>query len=349
MTILVDIVHPADVHFFRLAIRKWERRGHQVVVTARDKEMTIELLKSYKLNFECISYQGKGLYGLAKELVVRDFRLYCIARRIKPDVLIGFAGISVAHVAWLLGKPSIVFYDTEFARLSNMLTYPLATVVCTPACYDGNIGTKQIRFPGYKELAYLHPHRFTPDPLVVQEAGVDHRRRFFIMRFVGWGAAHDVGEKGLSLPNKIRFVKELSKHGQVLISSEGKLPETLRPYQLSIDVEKIHHVMAFASLYVGESATMASESAVLGVPAIFIATTGRGYTTDQQEKFGLLFNFSDKEQDRAFEKMKELLARPLVKEEWMQRRERMLSETIDVTKWIVDFIESYPTNRYRNA
>ena len=34
MTILVDIVHPADVHFFNLAIRKWEKKGHHVAITA---------------------------------------------------------------------------------------------------------------------------------------------------------------------------------------------------------------------------------------------------------------------------------------------------------------------------
>ena len=61
MTILVDIVHPADVHFFKHAIREWKRKGHQVVVTARDKDMTIKLLQSYDLTFDCISYQVKDL------------------------------------------------------------------------------------------------------------------------------------------------------------------------------------------------------------------------------------------------------------------------------------------------
>jgi predicted glycosyltransferase len=70
----------------------------------------------------------------------------------------------------------------------------------------------------------------------------------------------------------------------VFISSESRLPEELSPYNLPISVDKMHHLMAFANLYIGESATMASECAVLGVPAIFIATTGRGYTTEQEQK-----------------------------------------------------------------
>lgn len=342
MKILVDIVHPADVHFFKHAIREWERRGHHVTVTARDKEMALQLLKAHAIEFQCISSQGKGLWGLARELAVRDFRLYRIARKVRPDVLVGFTGISVAHIGWLLGKPSIVFYDTEFAHLSNMLTYPLATVICTPACYNGVVGAKQVKFVGYKELAYLHPRRFTPDADVVRKIGVDPESRFFVVRFVSWGAAHDLHERGLSSMNKIRFVEELSKYGRVLISSEGKLPEALVKYQSPVSDDRMHHAMAFASLYVGESATMASECAVLGVPAIFIATTGRGYTAELEGKYGLVLNFSDRDQDRAFDKMKELLADPDLKQQWKKRRERMLGDKIDVTEWMVDFVENYP-------
>src|SRR5262245_533153 len=111
MRILLDIDHPAYVHFFKHAIKAWERRGHKVVVAARDKEMTLHLLKSYRLEFNCISSQGKGLLGLAKELLIRDFHLYRIARTLQPDVLLGFSGVSAAHVGKLLGKPSIIFSD----------------------------------------------------------------------------------------------------------------------------------------------------------------------------------------------------------------------------------------------
>jgi predicted glycosyltransferase len=345
MRILVDIVHPADVHFFKHAIRDWKGRDHQVMITARDKEMTLQLLESYGFTFRCISAQGKGLWELAKELLVRDARLCAIARWFQPDILTGFSGISVAHVGTLLRKPSIVFYDTEFARLSNALTYPLATVVCTPTCYRGSIGAKQLRFSGYKELAYLHPCRFTPNPRIVEDLGVDHTHPYFIVRFVGWGAAHDLREKGLTNANKIKLVQELTKHGRVLISSEGKLPDALTPYRSPISVEKMHHVMAFATLYIGESATMASECAVLGVPAIFIATTGRGYTTELEQRYGLVFTFSDEEQNLAFYKIQELLARPHLREEWMARRQHMLAEKIDVTSWVVDLVENYPAKR----
>ena len=41
-------------------------------------------------------------------------------------------------------------------------------------------------------------------------------------------------------------------------------------------------------LYIGEGATMASECAMLGTPAMYINTLGAG-TLEEQEKYGLIF------------------------------------------------------------
>jgi uncharacterized protein len=341
MRILVDIVHPADVHFFKYAIKEWQDKGYKVLITARDKDIALQLLRAYKFQFKCISSQAKGLWSMACELMVRNLRLLRIAQNFGPNVLVGFTGISIAHIGKLLRKPSIVFYDTEFAWLSNALTYPLATLICTPSCYNGQIGPKHIRFNGYKELAYLHPHHFRPDPKVLQDSGIDIRTKFFVVRFVSWEAAHDRREKGLSYENKIRFVKELSKYGRVFISSEGDLPRELSLYKSPISVDKMHHLMGFAHLYIGESATMASECAVLGVPSIFIATTGRGYLDEQQKKYGLTFNYSDNQQEEAFRRMIELLEKKTLKQEWLKKRDKMLSEKIDVSEWTVQFLEKY--------
>lgn len=52
----------------------------------------------------------------------------------------------------------------------------------------------------------------------------------------------------------------------------------------------MHDVQAAAALFVGESATMASESVVLGTPSIYIDEVGRGYT-DEEAREGLLWMF----------------------------------------------------------
>ena len=141
---------------------------------------------------------------------------------------------------------------------------------------------KQIKYSGYQELAYLHPARFIPDPVIRQVLGVGIKEKYVILRFVAWGASHDYGHKGIALENKFKAVKEFANFAKVFISAEGSLPAELETLRLKIPPEKMHDVLAFASLIFSESATMVSEAAVLGVPGIYIDSTGRYYTRDQK-------------------------------------------------------------------
>jgi uncharacterized protein len=50
--ILIDILHPAHVHFFRNIRGEMVDRGHEVLITARDKDRSVELLERYDLPFE---------------------------------------------------------------------------------------------------------------------------------------------------------------------------------------------------------------------------------------------------------------------------------------------------------
>ena len=76
MRVLFDIVHPANVHFFKHAIFALKERGSDVMVTARKKSITCDLLDKLGIEYTCISELGKGPLGLAQELVVRCGRLF---------------------------------------------------------------------------------------------------------------------------------------------------------------------------------------------------------------------------------------------------------------------------------
>ena len=193
-------------------------------------------------------------------------------------------------------------------------------------------------YAGYHELAYLHPNRFTPDPAVLAEFGVSPGEPYSIVRFVSWQAVHDRRERGLSAKQKRHLVEVLQRRGRVLISSEGALTGDLAGLAARGPVEKIHHLIAHARLVVGESATMSSEAAVLGVPAVYIATTGRGYTDDQERRYGLVRHFTEDQYDMALTAIEEILAAPPAT--WHDARQRLLAEKIDVTAWMTDYFES---------
>jgi len=69
MRILIDISHPAHVHFFKHASRIWQEHGHAVKFVARNKEITFQLLEDYQIPYRGLSTIRKGLAGLGVELI----------------------------------------------------------------------------------------------------------------------------------------------------------------------------------------------------------------------------------------------------------------------------------------
>jgi predicted glycosyltransferase len=342
MRILIDIGHPAHVHQFRNAIHLLEARGHDVLVTSRNKEVTFALLDKYSIPYVKVGDYANNNIKKAINMFKIDAELYSVTSKFQPDILIGGVGnVYIAHVSWLLRRPSILFNDTEHGKLQDQLSYPFTTTICTPSCYTRDLGEKQVRYNGYHELAYLHPDRFTPNPAVLTELGLAEGDPFIIVRFVSWEASHDVGQHGIH--DKVGLVKALEQYGRVLITSEGALPEELQPYQIRVSPEKLHDLLYYATLYVGDGGTTASEAAVLGTPAIFISTLYCGYQLDE-EKYGLLYLFSDPVSGvkNGLRKAVALLNDPNLKENAYLNRLKLLEDKIDVTEFMVWFVENYP-------
>ncbi|NDY95225.1 DUF354 domain-containing protein [Wenzhouxiangella limi] len=338
MRILFDITHPAHVHFFRNPIRMLVDAGHVVKVTSRDKDCTLQLLDRFGIPNECLSDQNSGgILGMAGELLLRDSRLFRVARDFRPDVLAAIGGIWVAQVGWLLRKPSVVFYDTETARLQNALTYPFATRIVVPECYTGKLPEhKAVRYRGYHELSYLHPNYFTPRREIALENGLAPDGDTFLIRLVSWKASHDVGLKGWSAELLGAVVDTLRSRGRVVISAEGDLPAHLRSLRYCGDTAQIHHLMAFCRASVGESATMTSECVVMGVPAVYAATESRGYVNEQAERYGMVKIAPAVQCDEIICAIEAIL--DVREEEIEKRHRRLLDETVDVTGAVVSQI-----------
>ena len=334
MKVLVDVCHPAHVHFFKNAIREWRAEGHGVHVTSRLKDVAVPLLDALGIAHEPLSGAKAGAGGLARELVSRDAAMIRTVRREKPDVLVALGGTFAAHAGFATRTPSVVFYDTECARLQNLITYPLATRVVVPRCYAAWLPPWSERYAGYHELAYLRPNRFTPDRAVALANGLAASGDTFLVRCVSWQANHDIGERGWSAATLRAVAAFLAQRGRVLISSEAELPPDLQPYRYAGAPAALHDVLAHCRLLVGESATLASEAAVLGVPAIYAAHTGRGYTDEQESRYGLVANIRAITPEAIVAAMDRLLAES--KDAIAARRQRLLDDTVDVVDVIKD-------------
>jgi len=344
MKILVEIGHPGHVHHFKNMIWELEKDGHEIKIVSVDKDIALNLLDAYGFSYEKLEKNYKSLAGKLFGLIVKDVRLLKIAKKFKPDMFISRVSPHSAHVSRLLHKPHISFNDTEHAKFSDMLAIPFTDVICTSTSFKRDLGIKQVRSDGYTELAYLHPNYFTPNPVVLDELGLSKEDTFMILRFVSWEASHDVGQCGFDLQTKKELVKEIEKRAQVFITSEKTLTNDFEKYKITIPPEKIHDLLYYATMYIGEGATMASEAAVLGTPAIYVNTLRLGYLDEQEEKYGLVYNFTNPEtaQKNAVAKAVKLLEDENLKKKWQRKKEKLLSEKIDVTKFMTDFIENYP-------
>lgn len=341
MRVLIDIGHPAHVHLFKNLAWKLQERGHTVLFTCRDREHVLRLLQIYGFVFENFGRHYKKLSGKLWGLVKNELQMLNTALIFKPDLFISHGSTIAAHTSFLINKPHIALEDT-FNMEQVRLCMPFTEIVLTGDYDHISLGKKEIRYPGYHELAYLHPNVFTPDERVLDRLGVGKGERYCIVRFVAWAATHDVGMKGMKFENKLRLIKELSQHMKVFISSEAVLPNELKEYQIRILPENMHSALAFATLFVGESSTMATEAAVLGVPAVFIHDTLLGLTTDMAKK-GLLLQFSSSDSDQmlAIENAIEL-ANEKDSSNYQNIREKMLKDKIDVSAFMLWFVVNYP-------
>jgi len=65
-----------------------------------------------------------------------------------------------------------------------------------------------------------------------------------------------------------------------------------------------------------------------------------GYLVDQEKKYGLGFRTDNLE--LAFETAFQWIKRDDLKTEWSKKREKLLKEKIDVSAFLIWFIENYP-------
>jgi len=344
MKILFGTSHPKHVYIFKNVIANLMERGHDVKVIAVEKEITVYLLTQFDMPYVVI---GKNQPKICRKLLVLpkwEYITYKIAKEFKPDTFIGRALPHLAHVSAILKKLFIIFEDTEVATALHKITLPFADAIVTPNCYKGDFGKKHIHFDGYFELAYLHPNYFKPNPAILEELNLSKEDKFVILRFVAWQASHDVGQSGFDLETKRRLVKEIEKYAQVFITSEKPLSKEFEKYRITIPPHKIHDLLYYAQMLVGDTQTMTTEAGILGTPAIrcnsFVGENDMGNFIELEKKYDLIYSYRDP--DKALSKALELLKTDNLKREWQKKREKLLSEKIDVTKFIVEFIENYP-------
>jgi len=347
MNILVFLGHPAHFHLFKHTIRYLRSNGNKIDIVIKKKDILEDLLNRADMEYINLLPNGRdnGTLGILKGVLKKDYSLLKHCIRCRPDIMFGTSA-EIAHIGRLLGIPAIVFEEDDVSVIREFaaMTYPFADHIISPvSCNNGRWNGKTIFYDGYHKLAYLHPNRFQPDKEIVRKYFLNDRP-YFLLRFAGLNAHHDNGITGFSDTIAFQLITMLKEYGDVYISSERKLAPEFEPYVLDIDVHDIHHIMAYAKLYIGDSQSMAVEAAVLGTPSIrFSDFSGRiGVLEELEKKYGLTYGINPNQPQVLLKTVKMLFETSHLDETFQSRRKRMLQDKIDVTAFFQWFIEHYP-------
>jgi predicted glycosyltransferase len=346
MNIIIDIGHPAHVHLYKHFIQEMTGKGNGLFVTVKHIPDALELLDIYQIPYIHLGTKSDSLKGKLLNQFRYDWLIYRLVRKNRIQFGVG-SSISIAHISKLTGMTSFIFDDDDSAvePLFVKFGHPFSDYVVTPECLaHENYGEKHITYPGFHELAYLHSNRFQPDPGVLDDLDLSEENSFFVLRFNSFKAHHDIGARGISGKDKKMLVDLLRHHGRVLITCEGEIDPEFSEHRVGLSPEKIHSLLYYAKMFISDSQTMTSEAAVLGTPAIRCNSfVGRiSYLEEQEHRYGLTYGFTPDRGEQMLQKVKSLLGKPDLKDEWQRRRQKMLSDKIDVTAFMVWFVENYP-------
>lgn len=347
MNILIDIAHPAHIHLTRNVYFKLIGNGHKVIVTVKDIPAAISLLKRYEIPYVFLGKKSDSLLG--KLLMQLIYNLKITLLIYKHNIAIGFgSSLTLAQLSKFTRMKSIILDDDDddVEPLFVKYAHPYTDVILTPRSIKRK-SKNTIYYNGYHELSYLHPNQFKPDSSVLSEIGLLNNEPFFILRFNSFKAHHDIGVQGLSIESKRKLISLLSKYGKIFITTERDIDDEFKNLQLIIAPEKIHSLMYYATMFIGDSQTMTSEASILGTPAIKCNTfAGKlSIPNEFEKKYGLCFSFLPNEQDNFFIKINELLVTPDLKSKFRRQANEMLVEKINVTDFFVWFIENYPDSK----
>lgn len=338
--------HPAHYHLFKHGINHFIEAGYRVKVGIVRKDVLEDLVKAEKWDYVNLFPEGRRsdwlpvLVTAVMNLIKAEIRLFAWNRQDKPHLLIGTEG-TLAHTGTMLKIPSILFNEDDTkATPENLVFYPFAKRLVLPECCDpGKWVSKRVSYKGYHELAYLHPDVFTPDPDIARRV-LGEDGPYFILRLASLTASHDAGVSGIDNAIARRVIELLKPHGRVFITAERPLRSEFEPYRLKIDPKDIFHVLAEAELCIGDSQTMAAESAVLGTPSIrFNGFVGRlGYLEELERTYHLTRGVPSGQHEELYRVIEEFLAMPCRKETWRNRRTVMFDECADVRQVMIQAI-----------
>jgi uncharacterized protein len=350
MKYLFFFVHPSKFHVFRNTINFLIKNGHQVKILITSKDVLEDLIKTEEWDYVNIFPEGRKIkfihpYISAAINTIRT--VYRISKYTHDKYDLFITDDLLVVNGWYRKIPTILFQDDDVTAVpeSEILHYFTKYILTQEYSNMGKNSHKKIPMRSFKELGYLHPNKFKPCYSIVEKINPG-KDRYFVLRLVSLKSTHDAGKNGLTDADVYRMISTLEKKGKVFITSERRLGSALEKYRLKVPVEKLAHILYYADFLISDSQTMSAEAGVLGTPYIrYNDFVGRiSYLEDLEMNYILGFGIKTNNKDLLFNKIEFLLNHQNIKNDWKEKRKKMLLEKTDLTDFMIWLFEGYPAS-----
>jgi uncharacterized protein len=268
MRVWVDLTNSPHVLVMRPVVRALERRGAEVLITARDFAQTLQLCERHGLACEAIGrHRGGGVAPKALGLASRSGALVRWARGRRIDVALGHGSNDIAVAARLLRIPSSTAFDYEWAKVQHHVNCRLVQTVVVPDAIPperlrryGATPAKLRRYPGLKEEYYLAD--FEPDPAVLGELGLDPSRPIAVVRTPPAVSLYHRFEN----PLFAQVLDRLRGSQAVVLPRTPEQRAELGGFVVPERAIDAQSLIAYADLVISAGGTMNREAVALGTP-----------------------------------------------------------------------------------
>lgn len=286
MRVLFYFVHPAKYHLFRVTINEL-MKDSSVDIVINSKDVLEELVKNEGWKYTNIFPKGRNVSS--KPSVVKSgFKFILTVLRLEKylffhqryDVFVTDDALVVN--GWWRKMPSYIFNDNdiETIRINKILFYFAYRIISPRVTNLGSFETKKISFNGNKALAHLHPKYFKPNSEILDKYNLKVDS-FCIIRVSKINATHDIGNQGISDEDLENLISLCSRFFKIIISSERKIDQKYKDYVFKGNPNDLSHLMNYATIVITDSATMASEAALMGTPNVLINSVGKKCSVNQ--------------------------------------------------------------------
>ncbi|MCY0891309.1 MULTISPECIES: DUF354 domain-containing protein [Pyrobaculum] len=262
---LSDALTPKQARIAALLKLEGAKRGVEVEITCRHYMHVSDILDMYGVSYRCFGQYGLTVYEKLVYGIERQRELAEVARQV--DGMLGFPSPDAARVVFGLGKPVLVLNDTPHATHVNRLVIPLSEALVAPAAIPEEMWRpycprKVVTFDGVFE--YMWTSRFKPDESVVKSLGLEPGG-YVVFRPEERYAAYYKWEY---TELRIKLARAVEGLGYNVVNVP-RYPDQVLEGAINLTRAVDHLQLAYFSAgVITGGASMATEAALLGVPAL---------------------------------------------------------------------------------